>query len=145
MKQTLFETIRFSPTTLGFYPHDLDYGDQLPTDCVNDVTFEEWLEIINPPEGMSRGVDRDGRPILIPTPVHVPTREEELVAREQIRKTLIAEVDAISPAQWFGFSDDTKISISAYRKNLETFNIEASKLTWPTKPKGVFSDSATKN
>ena len=136
--------MRFSATTLSFYPKDLDYGDSLPKDCV-DVSQELLQQIINAPTGKSRSADKDGFPILIDTPIHIPTWEEEVQSREQTRKSLIAEVDAISPAQWFGLSDDTKISISAYRKNLETFNVEASKLTWPTKPKGVFNDSATKN
>lgn len=126
--------MRFSATTLSFYPKDLDYGDSLPKDCV-DVSQEIFQYIIKAPEGKSRSADKDGQPILIDTPVYVPTWEEEVAEREQTRKTLITEVDAISSAKWYGFSENSKITISAYRKNLEALNVEASKVVWPTKPK----------
>lgn len=135
--------MRFSATTLAFYPKDLDYGDSLPTDCV-EVTQEVFQAIINAPDGMSRSADKKGHPILIVTPVHVPTWEEEVSAREAKRKELLAEVDSISPVKWYGLSAVSQKETSEYRNQLVDFNVEAAKLVWPTKPKGVFDDTGTK-
>lgn len=143
LEQTRVIGIRFSPSTKNFYPPELDYGGSLPPDCVS-VSGEVFTEIINPPEGMSRGVDERGYPILVRSPVYVPTWGEEVASREAKRKELLAEVDSISPVKWYGLSATSQKETSDYRNQLVDFNVEAAKLVWPTKPKGVFGDTDTK-
>lgn len=135
--------MRFSATTLSFYPFGLDYGENLPKDCV-EVTQEVFQAITNAPDGMSRSADKKGHPILIVTPVHVPTWEEEVTSREAKRKELLVEVDSISPVKWYGLSATSQKETSDYRNQLVDFDVETAKLTWPNKPKGVFNDTDTK-
>ena len=55
---------KFSKVNLSFYPDNLDYIN-LPNDLV-DVSDELFTEITNPPEGFTRGADKNGQPILVP-------------------------------------------------------------------------------
>ena len=126
----------YSASTGGFYATEI-HGDSIPADA-KEITNKRHAELL---EGQSLGkvitADKDGYPTLTDPVPYVPTEEEEFAALEQTRKSLIAEVDAISPAQWFGISDDVKIELSSYRKNLEKLDLSVKPLVWPVKPRGL--------
>lgn len=80
---------RFSPSTLGFYPTSIDYGEQLPNDCV--LVGEELFQvIINPLPNQRRSADVNGYPILIDSGI-VPTPNTTRITRAQGKKQLHAE------------------------------------------------------
>lgn len=126
----------YSASTGGFYASEI-HGDNIPADA-KEITDEQHAILL---EGQSSGsvitAGKDGYPTLTEPVPHVPTKEEEFAALEQTRKNFIAEVDSISPAQWFGISDDLKIELSSYRKNLEKLDLSVKPLVWPVKPRGL--------
>ena len=135
----------FSPTTLGFYPSEMKdeyqrYGN-LPADVieVSDSVRDKYNFVV--PDGKQLGC-KNGRPAWVDIPPL--TREERIVAAEQVRQQLLAHAD-ITMLDWrtelmLGeISDANKATLSAwlaYKNDVKSVDvtIDPEHVSWPVPP-----------
>ena len=135
--------MKYSPSTLGFYPSDevalsayVD-ADTLPADLkdINDADYEKF---INPPDGYYQVFDEQG-----PRVEKIPEPDYPAIA-ENTRQTLLSEVSS-AIAVWqtklqIGrtLKDDEKAKLNAwldYSDMLSALDLSsAPDIEWPDKP-----------
>ncbi|HHH0821514.1 TPA: tail fiber assembly protein [Yersinia enterocolitica] len=133
--------MRYSPSTHGFYPEDMDYGSNLPDDLVT-IGYDLYLSLL---EGQSSGkvitAGDDGVPFLADPPA--PTSAELVAAAVKQKASILQSINAKTQI-WQTqlslemISDADKATLITWMKYAQAVSAidtsTAPSIVWPAEP-----------
>ena len=90
--------MRYSPSTNGFYPEEINYGDNLPKDLI--VISDELYQNLLTGQSEGKVITANGKKLPYLSDMPPPTKEEAIAPAIGTKASLLSEATvAISPLQ----------------------------------------------
>jgi len=90
--------MRYSPSTNGFYPEEINYGDNLPKDLI--VISDELYQNLLTGQSEGKVITANGKKLPYLSDMPPPTKEEAIALAIGTKASLLSEATvAISPLQ----------------------------------------------
>lgn len=133
--------MRYSPSTNGFYPEEINYGDNLPKDLI--VISDELYQNLLTGQSEGKVITANGKKLPYLSDMPPPTKEEAIALAIGTKASLLSEATvAISPLQdsidLDMATDEEERKLAAWKKYRVLVNRVDTSLApdieWPEKP-----------